>query len=91
MAIGLTRASFTEHSLEFVVLNSNFTNLTFLPYEFIQRPRFPFILRPAILPWLMQKFFRFLRRMEAVGEMGCQGWKVPLSLNLLAECVKAHE
>jgi SAM-dependent methyltransferase len=81
-------AAFTEHSLEFILLNSNFTNLKFLPYEFITRPRLFFIPRPSIVPWVLQKFFRFLRRLEAVGEMGDQGRKVPLSLNLLVQCVK---
>jgi SAM-dependent methyltransferase len=81
--------AFTEHSLEFVLLNSGFTGVNFLPYEFIPRPRMPFIPRKSILPWALQKFFRLFRRLEAVGEMGAQGWKVPLSLNLLAQCVKA--
>jgi 2-polyprenyl-3-methyl-5-hydroxy-6-metoxy-1,4-benzoquinol methylase len=81
--------AFTEHSLEFILLNSHFTNLKFLPYEFITRPRLFFIPRPSIVPWVLQKFFRFLRRLEAVGEMGVQGRKVPLSLNLLVQCVKA--
>lgn len=81
--------AFTEHSLEFILLNSRFSDLKFLPYEFITRPRLAFIPRPAIMPWVLQKFFRAFRRLEAVAEMGSQGWDVPLSLNLLAECVKA--
>jgi SAM-dependent methyltransferase len=81
--------AFTEHSLEFILLNSKFTDLKFLPYEFVTRPRLFFIPRPSIMPWVLQKFFRFFRRLEAVGEMGVQGRDVPLSLNLLAQCVKA--
>lgn len=81
--------AFTEHSLEFILLNSKFTDLKFLPYEFVMRPRLFFIPRPSIMPWVLQKFFRFFRRLEAIGEMGVQGRKVPLSLNLLAQCVKA--
>jgi 2-polyprenyl-3-methyl-5-hydroxy-6-metoxy-1,4-benzoquinol methylase len=81
-------AAFTEHSLEFLLLNSKFKDLKFLPYEFITRPRLFFIPRPSIMPWVLQKFFRFFRRLEAVGEMGPQGRTVPLSLNLLAQCVK---
>jgi SAM-dependent methyltransferase len=81
--------AFTEHSLEFILLNSNFKNLQFLPYEFIPRPRLAFIPRKAVLIWAIQRFFRFMRRLEAVGEMGAQGWKMPLSLNLLAQCVRA--
>lgn len=81
-------AAFTEHSLEFILLNSRFTDLKFLPYEFVTRPRLFFIPRPSIMPWILQKFFRFFRRLEAVGEMGDQGRKVPLSLNLLVQCAK---
>jgi 2-polyprenyl-3-methyl-5-hydroxy-6-metoxy-1,4-benzoquinol methylase len=80
--------AFTEHSLEFILLNSHFTDLKFLPYEFVTRPRLFFIPRPSIMPWVLQKFFRFFRRLEAVGEMGAQGRKVPLSLNLLVQCDK---
>jgi SAM-dependent methyltransferase len=81
--------AFTEHSLEFILLNSRFTDLKFLPYEFVTRPRLFFIPRPSIMPWVLQKFFRFFRRLEAVGEMGPEGRKVPLSLNLLVQCAKA--
>jgi len=80
--------SFTEHSLEFLLLNSNFTDMKFFPYEFIARPRMIFIPRKSVLIWAVQRFFRFLRRLEAVGELGPEGWKVPLSLNLLAQCIK---
>jgi SAM-dependent methyltransferase len=84
--------AFTEHSLEFILLNSNFTDLKFLPYEFITRPRFFFVPRPSTMPWILQNFFRFFRRLEAVGEMGVeQGRNVPLSLNLLVQCVKLDE
>jgi 2-polyprenyl-3-methyl-5-hydroxy-6-metoxy-1,4-benzoquinol methylase len=82
-------AAFTEHSIEFILLNSNFENITFLPYEFRIRPRLAFIPRKAVALWMMQRFFRLMRRLEAVGEMGPDGWKIPLSLNLLVECVKA--
>jgi 2-polyprenyl-3-methyl-5-hydroxy-6-metoxy-1,4-benzoquinol methylase len=84
--------AFTEHSLEFILLNSNFTDLKFLPYEFITRPRLFLVPRPSTVPWILQNFFRFFRRLEAVGEMGVeQGRNVPLSLNLLVQCVKLDE
>lgn len=82
-------AAFTEHSLEFILLNCGFQDLQFLPYEFITRPRLPFIPRRSVFSWLLHKFFRSVRRLEAVAEMGSDGWQVPLSLNLLARCVKA--
>lgn len=80
--------SFTEHSLEFVLWNSGFSKVQFLPYEFFARPRLAFIPRKSVVPWALLRFFRILRRLEAVGEMGEQGWNIPLSLNLLAQCVK---
>jgi len=80
--------AFTEHSLEFVLLNSNFTSVTLMPYEFIRRPRLAFIPRKSSLLWVLQRFFRSFRRLEAVAELGADGWRVPLSLNLLAQCTK---
>jgi SAM-dependent methyltransferase len=80
--------SFTELSLDFLLLNTGFRDVNFLPYEFIARPRLPLIPRPSILPWAFQRIARILRRMEAVGELGANGWKIPLSLNLLVECRK---
>jgi SAM-dependent methyltransferase len=83
--------AFTEYSLEFILLNSDFINVKYLPYEFITCPRLPFILRPSVTLWALQKIFRMFRRLEAVGELGPQGWNVPLSLNLLARCEKPGE
>ena len=83
--------AFTEHSLEFVLLNSHFINVKYLPFEFVTRPRLAFVPRKAVIFWALQKFFRLFRRLEAVGELGPQGWNVPLSLNLLARCVKVDE
>jgi len=80
--------AFTEHSIEFVLLNSNFREVTFLPFEFRTRPRLAFIPRKAVLFWVLLKIFRLMRRLEAVAELGPEGWRVPLSLNLLVECVK---
>jgi cyclopropane fatty-acyl-phospholipid synthase-like methyltransferase len=81
--------AFTEQSIEFVLLNSNFRDVTFLPYEFRTRPRLAFIPRKAVLFWVLLKIFRSMRRLEVVAELGPEGWRVPISLNLLVECVKA--
>jgi len=81
---------FTENSLEFILLNSDFKDVEFYPYEFLSRPRLAFIPRPNVLPWYLQKFFRLFRRLEAVGEMGSEGWDIPLSLNLLVQSAKAN-
>lgn len=81
-------SSFTEHSLEFLLLNSSFKDLTFLPYEFQTQPRLVFIPRKAVFFWALHRFFRLMRRLEAVSELGADGWRIPLSLNLLVQCVK---
>jgi 2-polyprenyl-3-methyl-5-hydroxy-6-metoxy-1,4-benzoquinol methylase len=75
--------AYTESSLEFLLLNASFEKLAFLPYEFIKRPKFPIIIRPAVFYWLLRIFFRVIRRLQAVSELGEEGWRLPFSLNLL--------
>lgn len=77
-------ASFTEHSLRFVLKASGFHDIRFLPHEFFSRPRFPFLLRRSVLHWWLHRLMRGFRRLQVVGELGTEGWNVPLSLNLLA-------
>lgn len=77
-------ASFTEHSLRFVLKTSGFHDIRFLPHEFFRRPRFPFLVRRSVLHWWLHRLMRGFRRLQVVGELGTEGWSVPLSLNLLA-------
>lgn len=79
---------FTEHSLEFVVRNQGFTEVRFLPYEYGEVLRFPYVHRPGFWVGLLRQVVRAFRRLEAIGELGRQGLKVPLGLNLMAVCVK---
>ena len=82
--------SFTEHSLDFVLYHAGFRTITVSPAEFIQRPRFFFLPVAGSRHWWAFRFFRFLRRMEMMAELGPdQGRQVPLSLNLLAVADKA--
>lgn len=83
-------SAFTEHSLEFVVKNQGFRHVTYFPYEYGERPRFPFIHRPSFWTWLVRRVVRGFRRLEAIGEFGRQGLHMPLTLNLLAVCRKAE-
>ncbi len=75
---------FTEHSLEFVLLNQGFTDIRFLPYEYGEAPRWPYAHRPAFWVAALRRLVRGFRRLEAIGEMGRQGLHVPLGPNLLA-------
>lgn len=83
-------SAFTEHSLEFVVKNQGFRQVAYFPYEYGERPRFPYIHRPSFWTWLLRCVVRGFRRLEAIGEFGRQGLNMPLSLNLLAVCRKAE-
>ena len=83
-------SSFTEHSIEFVLLNQGFSRVRYFPYEFMTAPRYPFIPRYAVAKWLLHKLFRTLRRIEARLELGSEGKKIHLSLNLLLTCVRTN-
>ncbi|MCQ4152869.1 MAG: class I SAM-dependent methyltransferase [Archaeoglobi archaeon] len=69
--------SFTEHSIYFLLKNAGFEEIEVeeIKPELRLRPR-PF------LAFILLKFFRFLRRLEAVAEFGSYGFKMPLSLNI---------
>lgn len=82
--------AFTEHSLEFVVRNQGFTQVIHFPYEYGGRPHFPYFHRLSLWTWLLRRAVRGLRRLEAIGEFGRQGLRMPLSPNLLAVCRKAQ-
>jgi 2-polyprenyl-3-methyl-5-hydroxy-6-metoxy-1,4-benzoquinol methylase len=77
-------SAFTEHSLAFVLTAAGFEGIRFLPHEFMHRPRYPLLVRPSVLHWMLHRVFRAVRRLQVVAELGPQGWTVPLALNLLA-------
>lgn len=85
--------SFTEHSLDFLLYNAGFQTIEVFPTEFFHTPNIRWLSRSilrkwfwkATLHWWIFRFFRTLRRLEMIGELGWdQGAIVPLSLNLLA-------
>lgn len=81
--------SFTEHSLDFLLYNAGFRDISIHPTEFMQPPGRRFRPSKAMLLWWLFWFFRFFRRMEMVAELGIeQGKRVPLSLNILAKATK---
>lgn len=84
------QCAFTEHGVEFVALNQGFQNVQFLPFEFGTPLRFPFVHQPSFWTAILKKAVRLLRRVEAIGELGRQGFHIPLGLNLLAVCRKAE-
>lgn len=85
-------ASFTEHSLDFVLFNAGFKAISVFPAEFNRRPKLFFLPVGGSRHWWAFRFFRLFRRLEMMAELGPeQGKKVPLSLNLLAVADKAQE
>jgi hypothetical protein len=78
-------ASFTEHSLDFVLFNAGFRKINVSPAEFVRRPKWYFLPIGGARHWWAFCFFRLFRRLEMMAELGPeQGRQVPLSLNLLA-------
>ena len=75
-------SAFTDDSLEFVLQTAGFEEIRIVDADSpLRRPLYD---RANVL-WLMRKFFRSIRRMEAIAEFGRkQAFRMPLSLNLLA-------
>lgn len=77
--------SFTEHSLDFILIHAGFQKITVSPAEFVRRPSWYFLPVSGGRHWWAFCFFRLFRRLEMMAELGPeQGRQVPLSLNLLA-------
>jgi len=84
-------SSFTEHSLDFLLHNGGLTEIEIHQAGSFQRPRLPWLLRPAVLRWLLLVFVRSFRRLEMITELGWkEGRAVPLSLNLLSVAKKPN-
>lgn len=79
------RTSFTEHSLDFLLFNGGFREIKISEVEYLQRPNNIWLPVSGARHWWAFRFFRFLRRLEMMAELGPQqGRTIPLSLNLLA-------
>lgn len=82
-------SSFTEHSLDFLLYHGGFDQIKVSGYEFNRRPKHFWLPVSGARHWWAFRFFRFLRRLEMMAELGPgQGRSVPLSLNLIATAVK---
>jgi len=76
-------SSFTEHSLDFLLFNAGFGNIRIVPGEVARSfPKtFSF---PALASYVAWRFFRTMRRIELMAELGTKaGRAIPLSINLL--------
>lgn len=78
-------ASFTEHSLDFVLFHAGFKKIRVAPAEFTRRPKLFCLPISGSRHWWAFCFFRLFRRLEMMAELGPQqGREIPLSLNLIA-------
>lgn len=78
-------ASFTEHSLDFLLHHGGFSDIKVSGYEFNLRPKRVWLPIGGARHWWAFCFFRLFRRLEVMAELGpAQGREVPLSLNLIA-------
>lgn len=84
------QTAFTEHSLDFLLHNGGFDPIEIKEVETVSRPRLWWLPVSGGRHWMAFRFFRCLRRLEMMAELGpAQGRRVPLSLNLLMIAVKA--
>jgi cyclopropane fatty-acyl-phospholipid synthase-like methyltransferase len=79
-------SSFTETSLDFLLTNSRFDSVNIAEVEHVRiRPRHAWaIYRPHVRAWLLQRFFRWTRRIMLFSELGEEAWSLPLSPNIMA-------
>lgn len=82
-------SAFTEHSLQFVAETAGFETLAFLPYYMAVPTTFPHVTQPRFWTAQLRRITRMYRRLEMIGELGRQGFSVPLDVNLLAVARKA--
>ena len=82
--------SFTEHSLDFLLYNAGFQNITIYSadVEFKRRPSFIYSSHKKWLRWMQFKMARAFRRWQMVAELGDEAKNIPLSLNLLGVVTK---
>lgn|GEM_PF-358126 len=74
-------ASFTEHSIDFLLKNAGFTKIQVNSVD-------PFIEKRTFFQSLSLIFTRWLRRIEMIAELGEEGKSIPLSINLLVTSSK---
>lgn len=75
-------ASFTEHSLDFLLYNAGFSDILILPAE-------PYIRKKVPFQTVLSRLVRWMRRVEMVAELGEEGKHIPLSINLMAVSYKS--
>ncbi len=81
-------SSYTENSLDFLLFNAGFKKIQILPYEIRNKPSIKKGRIKDWLSWYNFKIVRYIRRWQAITELGKEGRTIPLSLNLLGVAEK---
>jgi len=83
--------SFSEASLDFVLHNAGFVDISITEANPAVRPRLPFILRRSVVHWLLRRAFHTLRRLEYAAELGWpEARRLPLTPNIMAIAAANH-
>lgn len=80
--------SFTESSLEFVCENSGFSNFKYLKDETSIVPKLAYIPRPSTLLYYFKSLVRFTWRLYLYSEIGREGLRIPLGVNIFVRVKK---
>ncbi|HUI21337.1 MAG TPA: class I SAM-dependent methyltransferase [Methylocella sp.] len=77
--------SFSDTSLDFLLFNCGFRDISVDEASPNQLPALSSLLRPTLLKWLLRAYFRAHRRLELASEFGwTEAKRLPLSPNILA-------
>lgn len=80
--------SFTEHSVDFVLKTAGFKAVMVGAAEARPAPTLSTLFSFSTIVWLLIRLNRLFRRIECYLELGKDGLKIPLSLNLLVTATK---
>ena len=78
------RSSFTEASLDFVLLNSGFTDIKYFPDESQIKPNHWWVPRISLTRFYMKSIFNWLWWLYLRCELGKEAKTIPTGINLLA-------
>lgn len=84
-------SSFTEASLDFVLLNTGFTSPQYYPDESQIRPDYWWIPRYSLIRFYLKSLFRQLWRLYLRCELGKEAKSIPTGVNLFARATKVDQ
>jgi SAM-dependent methyltransferase len=83
-------SSFTEASLDFVVLNAGFSQPEYLTDDSSLPPRLPWLPRPSLARYYLRGLLRSLWRLYLFAELGDQVKEITVGYNLFAKVTRVR-